>query len=336
MKDTACSRRKSTVIRIITILLLCFLAMMLFGCSSNTDDTQPASEESSSSADEKQVVWNGLFKSRFHTDTKMETQFADMLHNVDQTDGAVTLCQTLNNGKVMYIAFEIDSMANDISDAYKGEDLSLLDCILIRGYHSSEDLKELSKIEITDQYKEQLIHGNVSFQGSAENKEKGKTGSLWGFFFSLASDSTFTGDITVVLPDLNYVREGSPLGRVVSDNYVFHITETSTRLPVEQTIIYHDQTVGKFRLTELNLQLCILKPDEAEELASALILNPDEFTNPRIKLLDKNREEINCRLLPSGMSNGGVVTADFILDRIIDTGEVSGIQVGDYIIDLKK
>ncbi len=329
-----CSRQKSTCVKLITILLISCLVMMLFGCSNHTDDIQPSSEKDSSSVDGNQVAWNDMFKNRFHTDSKTEIQFADMIHDVDQTEGAVTLLQTLNNGKVMYIAFAIDSMADEIPDAFKGEDLFLLDCILISGSIPTEELVGLSKPEIRNQYKEQLFYGNMSFGGGGDENADGKTASLFGFAYSLNSSYTFTGDITVVLPDLSCSKEGVPTERVVSDNYVFHITETPNRQAVEQPIIYNDQTVGKYRLTELNLQLSIFKSDEVEELTSALILNPSEFVNTRIKLLDSNNQEIACRIVPNGGSSGGIVTGDFSFDGLIDTSEVRGIQLGDYVIKL--
>ena len=329
-----CSRQKSTCVKLITILLISCLVMMLFGCSNHTDDTQPSSEKDSSSVDGNQVAWNDMFKNRFHTDLKTEIQFADMIHDVNQTEGAVTLLQTLNNGKVMYIAFAIDSMADEIPDEYKGKNLYLQDCILIRGNHPSEELTGLTKPEITNKYKEQLFYGNMSFGGSGDENADGKTASLFGFAYSLNSSYTFTGDITVVLPDLSYIGDGGYTERVVPDNYVFHITETPNRQAVERPIIYNDQTVGKYRLTELNLQLSIFKSDEVEELTSALILNPSEFVNTRIKLLDSNNQEIACRIVPNGGSSGGVVTGDFSFDGLIDTSEVYGIQLGDYVIKL--
>ena len=329
-----CSRQKSTCVKLITILLISCLVMMLFGCSNHTDDTQPSSEKDSSSVDGNQVAWNDMFKNRFHTDLKTEIQFADMIHDVNQTEGAVTLLQTLNNGKVMYIAFAIDSMADEIPDEYKGKNLYLQDCILIRGNYPSEELTGLTKPEITNKYKEQLFYGNMSFGGSGDENADGKTASLFGFAYSLNSSYTFTGDITVVLPDLSYIGDGGYTERVVPDNYVFHITETPNRQAVERPIIYNDQTVGKYRLTELNLQLSIFKSDEVEELTSALILNPSEFVNTRIKLLDSNNQEIACRIVPNGGSSGGVVTGDFSFDGLIDTSEVYGIQLGDYVIKL--
>ena len=174
----------------------------------------------------------------------------------------------------------------------------------------------------------------MSFSGSGDDNADGKTGSLFSFTHSLDSIYTFTGDLTLVLPDLSYIGEDSSIERVVSDNYVFHITETPNRQAVEQPIIYNDQTVGKYRLTELNLQLRIFKSDEVEELTSALILNPSEFVNTRIKLLDSNNQEIACRIVPNGGSSGGVVTGDFSFDGLIDTSEVYGIQLGDYVIKL--
>ena len=329
------SQQKNTCIKIITILLVLCIVMMLFGCGDNNkNDDQKPSEGSSSSAVENRVDWADAFKNRFHTDSKTESLFSDMIHDVNQTEGAVTLLQTLNNGKVMYIAFAIDSMADEIPDEYKGKNLYLEDCILIRGNYPSEELTGLTKPEITNKYKEQLFYGNMSFGGSEEDNEDGKTGSLFGLIVSLASKTTFTGDLTLVLPDLSYIGEDSSIERVVLDNYVFHITETPNRQAVEQPIIYNDQTVGKYRLTELNLQVSILFPEKVEELASALILNPSEFVNTRIKLLDSNNQEIACRIVPNGGSSGGVVTGDFSFDGLIDTSEVYGIQLGDYVIKL--
>ena len=331
----SCSQQKNACIKTITILFVLCLAIMLFGCGKNKNDDLEPSEGSSSSAVENKITWNDSFKNRFHTDSKTEAQFADMIHDVNQTEGAVTLLQTLNNGKVMYIAFAIDSMADEIPDAYKGKNLYLQDCILIRGNHPSEELAGLTKPEITDKYKEQLFYGNMSFRGSGEDNADGKTESLFGLTFLLASDSTFSGDLTVVLPDLSYIDDSSS-ERVVQDNYVFHITETPKRQAVEQPIIYNNQNVGIFRLTELNLQLSIFQSKEVEELTSALTLNPGEFVNTRIKLLDSNHREIDCRIVPNGGSNGGVVTGDFSFDSLIDTSEVYGIQLGDYIIELNQ
>ncbi len=39
-------------------------------------------------------------------------------------------------------------------------------------------------------------------------------------------------------------------------------------------------------------------------------------------------------MVPNGGSSGGVVTGDFSFDRLIDTSEVRGIQLGDYVIKL--
>ncbi|MDO4207014.1 MAG: hypothetical protein Q4D15_05430 [Lachnospiraceae bacterium] len=329
------SQQKTTYIKIITILLTISLIVMLFGCGKNNGtDGQGSSAGGSSSASGNQVIWNAAFKNLFHTDAEMETKFADLVHDVNQTEGAVTLLQTLNNGKVMYITFAIDSMADEIPDEYKGKNLYLQDCILIRGNYPSEELTGLTKPEITNKYKEQLFYGNMSFGGSGGDNEDGKTESLFGFAYSLNSSYTFTGDITVVLPDLSCSKEDVPTERVVPDNYVFHITETPTRQAVEQPIIYNDQTVGKFRLTELNLQLSIFQSEEVEELTSALTLNPSEFVNVRIKLLDSNNQEIDCRMVPNGGSSGGVVTGDFSFDGLVDTSEVCGIQLGDYVIKL--
>ena len=201
------SQQKTTYIKIITIRLTISLIVMLFGCGKNNGtDGQGSSAGGFSSASGNQVIWNAAFKNLFHTDPETETKFADMIHDVNQTEGAVTLLQTLNNGKVMYITFAIDSMADEIPDEYKGKNLYLQDCILIRGNYPSEELTGLTKPEITNKYKEQLFYGNMSFGGSGGDNEDGKTGSLFGFAYSLNSSYTFTGEITVVLPILAAVK----------------------------------------------------------------------------------------------------------------------------------
>ena len=143
------SQQKTTYIRIVTFILALGLVMMLFGCGkSNGIDDQVPSEQSASSADDNQVIWNAAFKNLFHTDAETETKFADLVHDVNQTEGAVTLLQTLNNGKVIYFTFELDPMADDIPDPYKGEGLYVQDYLFIRGDHPTEDIVGLSKEEI--------------------------------------------------------------------------------------------------------------------------------------------------------------------------------------------
>lgn len=327
---SSCPQLKNACIKIITILLILCLAIMLFGCGNNKNDYQTPSESSSSSAVDSSVVWNNSFKDLFHTDLETEIKFADLVHDVNQTEGAMTLLQTLNNGKVLYVAFEFDSMDRSIPDSFREIDF-IYDCILIRGNQPAEEIVGLSGKDIKEKFKEQLFYyGSNSVHGSG--MENGKSRRIFGFSFQLASDSVFTGDITIVVTDMGYYKEDDTFEHVTSDNYVFHITETPTRQAVEQPIIYDDQTVGKFRLTEMSLQLSIFQPEEAEELASALDLNPDGFAKARIKLLDNNLQEIDCRIGSSSGSSGGIVTGNFSFGRLVDTSEVSGIQVGDYVI----
>lgn len=326
------SQQKTTYIKIITILLTISLIVMLFGCGKNNGtDGQGSSAGGFSSASGNQVIWNAAFKNLFHTDPETETKFADLIHDVDQTDGAVTLLQTLNNGKVIYIAFELDPMADDIPDPYKGESLYVQDYLLIRGNHPTEDIAGLSKEEIKEQYKGQIFLSNGSFRNESEN---GKSVSLIGVRIPFGSDHTFSGDMTLVITGIECSKEDGSSERVNQTNYVFHFTETPGRTAVEQPIMQDGQTIGMFMLTEMNLQVSILFPEKVEELASALITQVNEFTNPRIKLLDKNDREIACTIIPNSSSVGSSIQCEFTLGSLIDTSEVCGIQLGDYVFKL--
>lgn len=327
-----CSRQKSTCVKLITILLISCLVMMLFGCSNHTDDTQPSSEKDSSSMDGNQVIWNTAFKNLFHTDPETETKFADLIHDVDQTDGAVTLLQTLNNGKVIYIAFELDPMADDIPDPYKGESLYVQDYLLIRGNHPTEDIAGLSKEEIKEQYKGQIFLSNGSLRTT--ESENGKSVSLIGTRIPFGSDNSFSGDMTFVITGIECSKEDGSSERANQTNYVFHFTETPSRTAIKQPIIQDGQTIGSFMLTEMTLQVSILYPEKVEELASALTTQVNGFMRPRIKLLDKNNQEIACTIIPNSSSVGASIQCEFTLGSLVDTSEVSGIQVGDYVVKI--
>ena len=325
------SQQKTTYIKIITILLAFSLIVMLFGCGkSNSIDDQVPSKQGASSADDNQDGWDEAFKQLFHTDSKTATQFADMLLDANQTEGAVTLLQILNNGKVMYVVFEFDSMAVSIPNSLQGEKLYVSDCLFIRGNHSAEELIGLSKEEIQAKYSGDLFYGSKSvFVGDPED---GKIKTVVGSAVKLSSSSTFTGDMTLVITDIGYDKEDGSSGPVTTDNYIFHITESSDRQAVEQPIMQDGQMVGNFRLTELNLQISILYPEIAEELAAALTPEPTSISTPPIRLLDKNNQEIDCRIGSNGSSSGSVITCDYSFNSLVDTSEVSGIKVGDYVI----
>lgn len=325
------SQQKTTYIKIITILLAFSLIMMLFGCGKNNDtDGKGSSAEGSSSASGNQVIWNAAFKNLFHTDAETETKFADLVHDVNQTEGAVTLLQTLNNGKVIYFAFELNSMADDIPDPYKGESLYVQDYLFIRGNHPTEDIVGLSKEEIREQYKGQIFLSNGSFR-TAES-ENGKSVSLIGTRIPFGSDNVFSGDMTFVITGLECSKEDGSSEHANLTNYVFHFTETPSRTAIKQPIVQDGQTIGSFMLTEMTLQVSILYPEKVEDLASALPAQVNEFTNPRIKLLDKNNQEIVCTIIPNGGSVGSSIQWEFTFSNLVDTSEVSGIQVGSSVI----
>ena len=325
------SQQKTTYIKIITILLALSLVMMLFGCGkSNNIDDQVPSEQSASSAYDNQDGWNKAFKQLFHIDSKTATQFADMLHEINQTEGAVTLLQTLNNGKVMYVAFELDSMAVSLPNSMHGEKLYVSDCLFIRGNQPAEELIGLSKEEITAKYSGELFYGSKSV--NVGDPADGKITTVVGSAVKLSSSSTFTGDITLVVTDIGYEKADGIQEHVTTDNFIFHITESSDRLAIEQPIMQDDQVVGNFRLTELNLQISLLHPEMAEELADALTAPPNSISVPSVKLLDKNNQVIDCRIGSTGRSQGSIITCDFSFNNLVDTSEVSGIQVGDYVI----
>ena len=318
-------RQKEIYLKIITILLAVSLVMMAFGCGKSND----TDGQESSSASENQVIWNAAFKHLFHTDAEAETKFADLLQDVNQTEGAVTLCQILNNGKVIYLAFELDSMADDIPDPFKGENLFMHDYLLIRGDHPTEDIVGLSEEGIREQYKGQIFLSDTSFSNESEN---GKTSSLIGLRIPFGSDHTFAGDMTFVITGIECSKEDGSSENVNHTNYVFHFTETPSRTAATQPIIQDGQTIGMFRLTEMNLQVSILFPEKVEELASALPTQANEFTNPRIKLLDENGQEIDCTAISGSSSVGASIQCEFTFDRLVDTSEVSGIQVGGSVI----
>lgn len=325
------SQQKTTYIKIITILLTISLIVMLFGCGKNNGtDGQGSSAGGSSSASGNQVIWNAAFKNLFHTDAETETKFADLVHDVNQTEGAVTLLQTLNNGKVIYLAFELDSMADDIPDPFKGGSLYVQDYLFIRGDHPTEDIVGLSKEEIKEQYKGQIFLSNGSLRTT--ESENGKSVSLIGTRIPFGSDNSFSGDMTFVITGIECSKEDGSSERANQTNYVFHFTETPSRSAIKQPIIQDGQTIGSFMLTEMTLQVSILYPEKVEDLASALPAQVNEFTNPRIKLLDKNNQEIVCTIIPNGGSVGSSIQWEFTFGNLVDTSEVSGIQVGGSVI----